>query len=109
MWHDFIGKAAYYAGVSGTITLGKGEILHLVTVHAPVSVSASFTIFGGPPITVIASGPTAPPAMYQFYHTLFVAPFAGSSTLVFTNTDHFFVHTIQAGNAPYLGNGYSGP
>ncbi len=100
MWHDLIGKPIYYAGMSGTVTLGNGEVVHLITVHAAAA-AGSFSIFGGPSIVVPAGGAapnSSPPIFYQFYHTLYVAPFNGSSTIVFTGTDHYFVHTIRQGN-----------
>lgn len=93
MWHDFIGRAFQYAGAFGTVTLTDGEIVHLVVVHS--TAGGTFTIFGGPSIPVIAN---AAPTNYQFYHTLFVAPFNGSNAIVFTGTDHYFVHTIRNGN-----------
>jgi hypothetical protein len=94
MWHDLIGKPIYYAGAAGTVTVGFGEVLHIIVVHS--TAGGTFTIFGGASIPVIA---TAAPTTYQFYHTLFQSNSANGGTIVFTGTDSYFVHTIREGNA----------
>jgi hypothetical protein len=92
-WHSFIGRTFQYAGAAGTVTLSDGEIVYMVVVYS--TGGGSWTMFGGPSIPVVA---TAAPQNYQFDHTLFVAPWGGSNTLVFTGTNHYFVNTIRSGN-----------
>lgn len=92
-WHSLVGVPGYATGTAGTIQVPAGAIIHLITVHS--TSGGSFTILGGPAIAVIAN---AAPLVYQFQHTLFQANVSNGGTLVFTNTDHYFVHWIRQGN-----------
>ena len=98
-WHNLVGTPKQYAGTSGTVTLGAGEVLLYITAWASAS-SATVQILGGPTIPIPQSNATNPAAIWTFWveHTLFQANQA-SMSIVFTNTAHYFVHTVKQGNA----------
>lgn len=94
MWHELSGSQPGYAtGTSGTVTVPAGASVVLIVVHASAG-SATMALFGGSAVPIING---APPAEFRFNHTLWQSTSA-SSTIVFTNTDSYFVHWIRAGN-----------
>lgn len=94
MWQILAGTLKQYAGTSGTVTLGAGEIIILVIAHASAG-GATAVILGGPTIPVING---AQPLVIQNYHSLQqVNP--TSNTVVFTGTDMYYVQSVKQGNA----------
>jgi len=65
----------------------------MITVHS--TGGGSFTLFGGPSVAVIAN---AAPLQLQFNHTLFTANSQNSGSIVFTGTDHYWVHYVKQGH-----------
>jgi hypothetical protein len=94
MWHNLVGTLASFAGSSGTVTLRAGSIVLQVVAHASVG-SATLVILGGPAIPII-SGAAA--LVLQNYHTLQKADASNSGTIVFTNTDSYYVQCLVEGN-----------
>lgn len=103
-WHNLIGTPKQYAGGgvgANTVTLGSGEILLFVTAWTSQA-SGTLVIFGGPTITIPQSTGTNPIGIWTWWieHTLMQATGSGAAAkLVFTNVDHFFVHSVKEGNA----------
>ena len=92
-WQDLVGVPGYAAGTAGTATIPSGAFLHLIIVHA--TSAGSFTIFGGASVPVIAG---AAPLLIPFEHTLWQSNSSNSGQIVFTGTDHYFVHWVRQGN-----------
>lgn len=81
-----IGKIAYHAGTSGTVTLAAGEILLGVWCVATGS-SGTLTVAGGNTITLVQNIP------FQFGVESGTAEWAGVA-LVFSNTVSYFVKSL---------------
>lgn len=94
MWQGLPGKFKDYGGASGTITIGPGECLITLIVHAS-SANATFQVFGGATVPVI-NGANA--LIIQHNHTGFQANSLNAGTVIFTNTDEYYVVTWKAGN-----------
>lgn len=95
MWHELVGTPKYYAGTAGTVTLGAGEVLISIVVHASAG-SATVTLFGGTAIPIING---AAPTELRFAHTLWQATSVNGGTIVLANTDSYFVHSVKEGHA----------
>lgn len=89
-WHNLVGKFTDYAGTAGTVTLPAGGIVLLVSAHASVA-NATFQLLGGASVPVINGAATI---IYEFDHS-FIRATSAANTLVFTNTDHFYVQVYQ--------------
>lgn len=92
MYNELVGKIAYKAGASGTVTLPINARIINIIAHA--STSGTVSIFGGDNIPVIGvSG-----INILFNHQLFVSgnnsSVAGSQNVVFTGTDSYFVEYV---------------
>jgi len=94
MWHDLLGEPGYLSGSAGTATVPAGAVVLIISAHAS-SNGAQFTLFGGAAVPVING---AAPVFFYFYHTLYKADTAGSNAIVFTSTDHYFVHYVKQGH-----------
>jgi hypothetical protein len=94
MWHNLVGTLATFSGTSGTVTPRAGSVLLQIVVHASVA-GATLSIFGGPAIPIING---AAPLVLQNYHTLQKADASNSGTIVFTNTDSYYVQCLVEGN-----------
>lgn len=88
-WHSLTGTFGDASGTAGTVTLPAGAIVLLVSAHASAG-SATLQILGGATVPVINGAATI---IYEFGHTLVRANRA-SSTIVFTNTDHYYVQWV---------------
>lgn len=103
-WHTLIGAPMIYAGAAGTVQLGKNEALLFVSAWASAA-SATLTVFGGPAISIPQTSGTSPAGIWSWWieHTLFTSNLSLSGTpsdagkLVFTNTAHYFVHSVAQG------------
>lgn len=94
-WHSLPGTPGYFAGASGTVTLPAGAVLIAVTAHASAG-GATCTIFGGQAIPIVSG---APAFSLDLKHANYVAAGTGAQAqLVFTGTDHYFVHWNRLGN-----------
>lgn len=94
MWQGLSGRNWYYAaGTAATVTLPAGSTVIQIIVHASAG-SATLAILGGSAIPIING---APPTTIRFNHDLVgVSSNSPSLTLVFTNTDSFFVEYVNA-------------
>lgn len=95
MWHLLVGTPKLYTGTAPTtVTLGAGEIVIGVLIHATTT-NGTVAILGQPAITAIAG---APPTWLGFNHTLFQVN-ANSNSVVFAGgVDAYAVHTVKQGN-----------
>lgn len=94
-WQQIVGTPGYATGAAGTATVPAGAVVHIISAHAS-SASATVAIFGGAAIPVPSAGTQY--LLLQFNHTLFQANAQNGGQIVFTNTDHYFVHWIRQGN-----------
>lgn len=92
MYKTSLGKWAYAAGASGTVTLPKGA--KLLSVYAvDTGGGGTVVIFGGDAIPLTA----AVPLNIAFRHQMAAAP-SGTPTIVFTGTDSYYVEYAGPGN-----------
>jgi hypothetical protein len=94
MWHNLIGTLATFAGTAGTVTLRAGSIVILVVAHSSVT-GGTLVILGGPTIPIING---AASLVLQNYHTLQKVDASNTGTIVFTNTDSYYVQCLVEGN-----------
>jgi hypothetical protein len=94
-WQQLVGVPGYSTGTAGTVIVPSGAFVHIITAHAS-SASATMAIFGGAAIPVPAAGTQY--LYLQFAHTLFQSNVQNGGSIVFVNTDHFFVHWVRQGN-----------
>ena len=98
MWHQLIGTPKQYAGSAGTVTLINGECILFISAWASAA-AATVQILGGPAIPIPQSNSTNPVGIWTWWieHTLLQAS-SVSNTVIFTNTAHYFVHTVKQGS-----------
>jgi hypothetical protein len=94
VWHNLNGTLAQAAGTSGTVTLRAGSIVLLVIAHASAG-SATVSILGGAAIPIVNG---AAPIVIQNWHTLLKVDASNTGTIVFTNTDSYYVQCLVEGN-----------
>jgi hypothetical protein len=95
MWHDLVGVPGYATGAAGTVTVPSGGCVLLIVAHSS-SNGSGFTLFGGASVPIVNG---AAPIPFYFYHTLYEASGSGAAAqIVFTLTDHYFVHWVRQGN-----------
>jgi hypothetical protein len=96
MWQGLAGRIwNQQAGTAGTVTLPAGAVIIQIITHASAG-AATCAILGGTAIPIING---APPTTIRFNHDLVQAVTGVSLTVVFTNTDSYFVEYVVAG--PY--------
>ena len=95
-YHDLVGTWGYASGASGSVTIPSGAVVIQIVVHA--TATSSMTIFGGASIPLIAGTSET----FRFIHTLVQSgnesTVTGSTKIVFTATDSYFVEYVRAGN-----------
>ncbi len=90
-----VGTPKQYAPPSGvgTVTIGPGEWIVFLIVHASAA-NATVSILGGPAIQVPITGSGAPTTI-PFPHELMQRNASNTGQIVFTNTDQAYVHTVK--------------
>lgn len=93
MYRCLVGTRVEFAGTAGTVTIPSGAFITHIMVHASTG-GATMQILGGTAIPIING---AQPLVINYYDDLEQAN-ASSSTVVFTNTDQYWVRAVKPGH-----------